>query len=120
MEKIKLIEARKSKGLSQNQIAEKLYMDTSCYSRREKGEIKININQWIKLSEILEVPLNQIFEPDESYLFINKDSVQVNYQGTQHIYSIPESLLESQQKLIKKLEDEISELKGLLQGKNEI
>jgi len=50
-------------------------------------------------------------------MFINKDYVQVNYQGTQYIYTIPESLLESQQKLIKKLEEEIAELKVLLQQK---
>jgi hypothetical protein len=43
--------------------------------------------------------------------------VQVNYQGTQFIHSIPESLLESQQKLIRKLEEEIAELKVLLQQK---
>jgi transcriptional regulator with XRE-family HTH domain len=117
MEKNKLIEARKMKGLLQNDIAEKLFMDTSCYSRREKGEIKITITQWEKLAEILDVPLNEIFEPEENQTFINNDYVQVNHQGTQHIYPIPESLLESQQKLIKKLEEEIAELKVLLQQK---
>ena len=110
MEKIKLMEARKLKGFSQNEIADKLCMDQSCYSRREKGEIKININQWIKLSEILEVPLAEIFEQDDSQLFICNENAIGNFQGTQNIYSVPESLLESQQKLIKKLEDEIAEL----------
>jgi transcriptional regulator with XRE-family HTH domain len=117
MEKIKLIEARKMKGLLQNDIAEKLCMDTSCYSRREKGEIKITISQWEKLAQILEVPLKEIFEPEENQTFINKDNVQINYQGTQYIHPIPDSLLESQQKLIRKLEEEIAELKVLLQQK---
>jgi len=118
MEKIKLIEARKSKGLSQNQIAEKLYMDISSYCRRENGQRKIHITEWEKLSKILEVPLEEIFEPDESQVCIWKDNAYGNYQGTVNVYAVPESLLESQQKLIKKLEDEISELKVLLQGKN--
>jgi len=43
--------------------------------------------------------------------------VQANYQGTQYIHPVPESLLESQQKLIKRMEEEISELKVLLQQK---
>jgi len=115
MEKSKLIEARKTKGFLQNELAEKLCMDPSCYSRREKGEIKITKGQWEKLAEILGVPVDEIFEPDESQTFINNDYVQVNYQGTQYIYPIPESLLESQQKLICRMEAEIAELKGLLQ-----
>jgi transcriptional regulator with XRE-family HTH domain len=117
MEKLKLTEARKMKGFLQNEIAEKLCMDPSCYSRRESGEIKITITQWKKLAEILEVPFEEIYEPDESNVFICKDSTQVNYQGTQYIHPVPESLLDSQQKLIKKLEEEIAELKVLLQQK---
>ena len=38
MEKNKLFEARKTKGFSQLQIAEKLHMDHTSYQRREKGE----------------------------------------------------------------------------------
>ncbi|WP_447951548.1 helix-turn-helix domain-containing protein [Chryseobacterium koreense] len=37
MEKTKLIEARKSMGLSQNFLAEKLCVTVSNYNRREKG-----------------------------------------------------------------------------------
>ena len=103
------------KGLLQNEIAERLYMDPSCYSRREKGEIKITFSQWEKLAEILDVPFDEIYEPDESQTFINNGYVQANYQGTQYIHPVPESLLESQQKLIKKLEEEIADLKVLLQ-----
>jgi len=40
--------------------------------------------------------------------------MEKNKQGI-NIYTIPESLLESQQELIRKLKEEISELKVLLQ-----
>jgi len=117
MEKTKLIEARKMKGLLQNEIAERLCMDPSCYSRRESGEIKITKGQWGKLAEILEVPFDEIYEPDESQTFINNGYVQANYQGTQYIHPVPESLLDSQQELIRKLKEEIADLKVLLQQK---
>jgi transcriptional regulator with XRE-family HTH domain len=42
MEQTKLIEVRKLKGFSQQQIAEQLFMDVSCYNRREKGQVKID------------------------------------------------------------------------------
>jgi len=113
MEKIKLLEMRKSKGLSQNQIAERLCMDVSNYNRRENGQVKINIPEWEKLAKILEVPLDEIYESEESQVFICKDNSSVNYQGTNNIYSVPEFLLETQQKYIKRLEEEIVELKGL-------
>jgi len=117
MEKNKLFEARKSKGLSQLQIAQKLNMDHSSYQRREKGQIKIHITEWEKLSKILEVPLEEIFESEESQVFIWKDNASGNYQGTTNIYSVPESLLENQQELIRKLKEEIAELKVLLKQK---
>ncbi|MCL1943410.1 MAG: helix-turn-helix transcriptional regulator [Candidatus Azobacteroides sp.] len=49
MYKSKLIETRKCLGFSQEKIAEALHMDVSCYSRREKGQIKISSEQWQKL-----------------------------------------------------------------------
>jgi len=115
MEKNKLLEARKSKRFSQNYIAEKLCMDVSSYSRRENGQIKIHITEWEKLAKILEVPLQEIFEPDESQSFICKDNASGNYQETNHIYAVPELLLESQQKYIKTLEEKITGLELLLQ-----
>jgi len=36
MEKIKLIETRKKRGFLQNEIAEKLYMNPSCYSTKRE------------------------------------------------------------------------------------
>ena len=62
MEKIKLLEARKARGFSQNYMAEKLFMDISSYCRRETGQIKIHITEWEKLSKILGVPVSEIFE----------------------------------------------------------
>jgi len=117
MEKNRLFEARKSKGFSQSQMAEKLCMSLSSYSRRETGEVRVHITEWEKLARILETPLNEIYEPEENQVFICNDNTSVNYQGTNTIYAIPESLIETQGKYIKDLENKIAELKALLQEK---
>jgi len=114
MEKTKLIKMRKFKGYKQEYIAEQLNMAGSCYSRRENGEIKMNIVEWEKLAKILNVPLHEIYEPDENQVFICNNSSSVNYQGNNNSFTVPEALLASQQKYFAKLEEENNELKKLL------
>jgi len=114
MEKEKLIRRRKESNISQGTIADKLCMDVSCYNRREKGLIKITLQEWDKLADILSVPVDEIYESDDdSHVFICKDNSTVQYtnQGTNNIFSVPEHLLETQRKYIEILEKEIFELK---------
>ncbi len=116
MEKTKLIETRKARGYSQNYMAERLFMDVSNYNRREKGLAKISTTEWKKLSQILETPVEDIFESEDSNIFVNNDNVTVGYQGSNTIYSIPEHVLETQRKYIQKLEEEIAELRKQVSG----
>jgi len=81
-------------------------MDVSNYNGREKGKSKITSNEWEKLAKIVEVPIEAIFENDDSMVFICRDNATGNYQGNNSIYSIPEFMLESQRKYILKLEEE--------------
>uniref|UniRef100_UPI00404AE72F helix-turn-helix domain-containing protein n=1 Tax=Flavobacterium sp. TaxID=239 RepID=UPI00404AE72F len=111
MERIKLIEARKKSGLSQQQVADKLFMNVSNYNRREKGQSKISTSEWEKLANILDTSIEEIFESEESIFIICRDnSIGVN-NGTNNVYTVPEFLLEHQKNYIKKLEVEIEELK---------
>jgi transcriptional regulator with XRE-family HTH domain len=114
MEKQKLIETRKIRGYSQEQMAKHLHMDVSNYNRREKGQAKITSSEWGKLANILNVSVEEIFESEESMIFVCKDqSVGINH-GTNNVYTIPEFLLESQRKYIAKLEEENLALKKQL------
>jgi transcriptional regulator with XRE-family HTH domain len=109
MEKVKLIETRKSKGFSQKLVAEKLCVDVSNYNRREKGQAKISAEEWQKLSKILEVPLEDIFEAEESQVFIFNDQSTGNVNSVVN-YTIPLSKWETQKKYIGILEKEIAEM----------
>jgi hypothetical protein len=89
-------------------------MDVSNYNRREKGQAKISSNEWDKLANLLEIPVEDIFESEEATFIICKDqSVGIN-NGTNNVYTIPEFLLESQRKYITKLEQENQQLKEQL------
>ena len=116
MEKRKLIDARENKNYTQLYIAEKLGINESSYCRRERGLLKISLDEWEKLSQILDVSIEDIIESDEIQCFINKDNstVNVNYQGTNTINSFPEYVVEIQQKYIQKLEEENRQLKERL------
>lgn len=113
MRKEKLYQARKIKGYSQQQMSDFLCMDVSNYQRRETGEKSISEEEWQKLAEVLDVPLSQIYESEDKLVFIFKDNAQHN-NGINYNYSVPEYLLENQQKYITKLEQEIENLKSQL------
>ena len=50
--------ARESKGLTQKQLAEMLYVDTSLVCRWEKGQRRISLDELTVILEILEMTLD--------------------------------------------------------------
>ena len=72
--KYRLIEARNRTGYSQEYMSNVLVMDISSYSRRENGQVKISGKEWQKMSDILEVPLEDIYESEESMIMIFNDN----------------------------------------------
>ena len=119
MEKTKLIEVRKRKNITQEKIADILCMDVSNYNRREKGTSKISMHEWQKISEVLDVPIQDIYENDESTVIIfNDNSTGTGYGvGVVNNYNIPFSVWETQKKYIEKLEAEIEMLKAKINEK---
>jgi len=114
MIKQKLIKARKAKGATQKQLADVLCMGVSNYSRKEKGVLGIRDEEWVKIADFLQIPLEDIYEDDRKQVFICKDQAVGLINGTNNVYTIPEFMLESQRKYIEKLESEIKELKQKL------
>lgn len=113
MMKTKFSETRKRKGMSQENIAKALFMDVSNYNRRESGQMKISNQEWKKLAETLGVALEEIYEADESQVFIFNDNATGNVNSVIN-YNIPLSIWETQKKYIEKLETENQDLKEKL------
>ena len=114
MEKQKLIQARKQRGVTQREMAGVLCMDVSNYNRKEKGKLCMKNEEWEKIATHLGIPVEEIHEQDDQQIIICKDQavgIGVN-NGTNNVYTIPEHVLESQRKYIKKLEQEIAKLKA--------
>lgn len=102
MKKQKLIQARKQRGITQQQIAEILCMGVSNYSRKEKGILSMRNEEWEKIAEYLGIPVEEIYEQEEAKIIICKDQavgIGIN-NGTNNVYTIPEHVLESQRKYI--------------------
>lgn len=62
MKKEKLIITRKEKKISQADIATYLKISQTQYQKRESGKIKITDKEWQKISKLLNVEVDEIYE----------------------------------------------------------
>jgi len=109
-EKLKTI--RKQKGKSQVQLAKILSTDTSNYSRKERGEVRIHDDEWEKLAAALDVPVEDLKEKETKFSLQFDNSTFHDHSGSNITYSnVPDFFLETQKKYIEKLEQEIQSLK---------
>ena len=122
-DKIRLI--REAKGLTQEQIAEKLEMSPNAYGNIERGDNDPKLSKLQKIAEIFEIDLSELISLSEKEnLTINFSNYQENGKFTKSkVYiSSSNSELEKQQ-LINELKDkelsmkdrEIAYLKELLE-----
>lgn len=102
-EKIKLI--REQQNLTQEELAEKLFMSVSGYSKIERGESQINLQRLQQIADILQVALFDLM-PDNNISINNNGDNSYNYQfniGTNQI-----------------LQSEIEKLNLIITHKNEL
>lgn len=57
-----LKQARKDKGLTQTQVAEKMLMTQQQYSRFENGKFELNYKQIVDLCELFDIGANELFD----------------------------------------------------------
>lgn len=107
----KLKQARLGKSFSQEYMAEMLDVSQKTYSNFENNKTKPNFAQIEKISNVLEVSILD-FLSNESLSFYNTDNKGGNNGLV--INQVSEKLIEQYELRIKKLEDEISYLKELL------
>ncbi|MDR3263639.1 MAG: helix-turn-helix domain-containing protein [Clostridiales bacterium] len=87
----RLIQIRKIKKITQNEIAQKLNISKSTYCTWEKGLYEPSIENLIKIAKILETPIDYILNQDENISEIetlyyplseeNKEKVKAYIQG---------------------------------------
>jgi transcriptional regulator with XRE-family HTH domain len=108
MSKTKLIQARLSKGFSQEELADLIGMSQSNYSRRESGRTNITEAEWQKIAKELGVDKETIYESEK----LNKekrDEINMIY------FNIPDFVMEHIELLKrenKKLKEQLKKLKN--------
>lgn len=121
MIKEKLKTVRKKKGFTEEEIARHIATDTSNYSRKENGEVKITPKESEKIADFLNCDVEEIYEENEPNItYKNKGNSPVNKSGTIHYFNVPDFVLEHLE-LIKKenkrLEKENKKLRERLKDK---
>ena len=126
MIKNKLITARKEKNMTQSDLADLLFISQSQYQRRERGEIHISDDEWMRMAKFLDKEVEDIKEEESITTINNYDNYSGNYAaGDNYFYNIPEFIMKNQQEYIeilkeeiKKLKEEISFLRNTLENKH--
>jgi len=98
--------------MSQEKMAKILSTDTSNYFRKERGETRIHDEEWQKIADALDVPVEEIKEEKPSGIVHNDNSTLHDQSGSYiHNYNIPNSIVENLQDYISLLKKEIENLK---------
>ena len=105
---------RTSKGISQEEIADKLHISQSAYSRIEMGESNNWINLIEKICNVLDVKPEELFI-SEGLIQNNLDNSSAVQNHTQHdthivINHLSDKVIELYEEKIKRLETEIERL----------
>ena len=112
--KEKLIEMRKLRGLTQKDMAERLNMEVSGYTKRENGQRRIRLNLWAECAEILKCKIEDIYEEDEKQSNTFNNNATVKYGANNMYLTVHEAVIDKQLNYIQKLEQEIIELKKMI------
>lgn len=117
MIKQKLISKRNEKNITQEDMAFRLGMNQSQYSRREAGTTKISKKEWDKITKILETPLEEIYEPEDGVYIINNENANGNFGNNNTYNAFSDFAVETMRKYIEKLEKENQRLKQEIENK---
>lgn len=66
--RIKLRQARIEKGLTQQQVADELYLSIRQYQRIETGKAQGSIDTWDRLEDLFNIPQRKLRESAEIHL----------------------------------------------------
>jgi transcriptional regulator with XRE-family HTH domain len=105
----KIRRLRENKGFSQEEMAEKLKISRSAYSRIESGETNSWVNHIEKLSKELDIKPEELFIGADSLIQNNQDTdsvIQNNTNNDTHI-----TINQLSEKVIEMYEERIRELK---------
>ncbi|KYH06740.1 helix-turn-helix domain-containing protein [Chryseobacterium cucumeris] len=109
----KIRRLRENKGFSQEEMAERLQISRSAYSRIESGETNSWVNHIQKLCENLDVKPEDFFINSDNNINTNQDNASAVQTNTHHDTHI--TINQLSEKVIELYEERIRELKEQLE-----
>lgn len=73
---------RQEKGLSQEQVAEKLAISRQMYTNYENGKSEITLNRFLKLIQVLEIDKIHIFKVEHT---ISKEALEKLFKTIENL-----------------------------------
>jgi transcriptional regulator with XRE-family HTH domain len=114
MEYQKLYDTRNAKGITQKQMANRIAMEQTTYSRKERGKSPITDEEWARLAKTLEVPVGEIKEENTTPVSVKNENctftenaIGIQYVNiSQNVFDIIIKYNATMEKNIAKLEEE--------------
>lgn len=119
----KIRRLRETKGFSQEEMAERLQISRSAYSRIESGETNSWVNHIEKLCENLDIKPEDFFINSDNNINTNQDNASAVQTNTHHdthitINQLSERMIELYEERIKELKEQVEFLKNKLGSNN--
>lgn len=106
----KIRRKRQQKGLTQHEMAEKIGLTPSAYSKIERGETRIDIDRIRQIAKALETEVMDFFE-DETIIVTHGDSNNSDSATGVIIHSPYNTSCESRKEMVEHLKEEITTLR---------
>lgn len=116
---------REEKGISQEELAEKLHISRSTYQRIENGETNSWVNHIENICTSLDVNMEDILKPEEGYVQVNNNNDSSNspsdngiglIQNQTNHYNTSEKLIVQYEERIKELKEQLEYWKSKAEG----
>jgi transcriptional regulator with XRE-family HTH domain len=109
----KLVEKRKEKGFSLENMAHELGLSVSAYNKIEKQETKLTFERLLQIQILLDVPFQELLDIKGEVYNQHLSDQSIGYQaGVQHLHQENKEIMNE---FIKSLQEEIIFLKTLIQ-----
>ena len=116
----RLKKIRVEKNISQDYLAKKLGFTQKAYSKIENNETKLNVDVLLKISEVLDIPIESFFRDTLQPIlndFSNRtggDNVMYKNNSVEKIEELYNKIIIAKDEIIKSKQNEIDTLKSLI------
>lgn len=108
---------RNRKGYTYENMADELELTPAAYRKIETGETKLTVERLFRISNILEIPINELLNLDKNnFIQNNYSSEKIYQQKIENFYQenkeITEQLIEAKDQIIEALQKDLEFLKN--------